>query len=103
MISQDIFDELVRSAAIELQPEERTELFRELNSQMEIIRQLDAIPLDDMLPPVVHGNPYPPHVRCDLRQDEWIPFDNAAGILAQAPVSKDRCFVSPDVPHQRIG
>ena len=103
LIEKSLFAELVQTAAIDLLPNEAETLCEELNGQMEIIRQLDAIPLDDMLPPVVHGNPYPLHVRCDLRQDEWIPFDNAAGILAQAPISKDGCFVSPDVPHQRIG
>ena len=103
VITKEAFSALARTAAIELSEEEAEQLRAEMNRQMGIIRQLETIPLDEELAPVIHGNPYPAEIRCELRADEVIPFHNAAEIPTQAPRSKDGYFVSPDVPHQRIG
>ena len=103
VITKADFAALTRTAAINLSDEEAEQLRMEMNRQMGIIRQLESIPLEEGLAPVIHGNPYPEEIRCELRVDEIHPFDNAARILTQAPRSKDGYFVSPDVPHQRIG
>lgn len=103
VIGNDMFFELVQTAAIDLQPDEAEALRNELNRQMVIIRQLESIPLDENIFPVIHGNPYPSEIRCGLRADEWIPFDQPESIVFQAPLSRDGYIISPDVPHQRIG
>ena len=103
VIGCELFDELARTGGITLSPEEAEDLREEMNRQMQIIRQLEAIPLDDRICPVIHGNPFPAEVRCGLREDEWIPFPDPRAIPGQAPVSRDGYFVSPDVPHQKIG
>jgi len=103
VIGKKVFDELARTGGISLTPEESEDLRSEMNRQMNIIRQLEAIPLDDRLSPVVRGNPYPLNVRCGLRKDEWAPFADPSDIVNQAPVSRDGFIVSPDVPHQKIG
>lgn len=103
VINADLFAELVQSAAIGLQPDEAETLRMELNREMDIIRQLESIPLDENVSPVIHGNPYPVNIRCGLRQDEWIPFSDPQSIVSRAPFSQDGFIVSPDVPHQRIG
>ena len=103
LIEEPLFAELVQTAALDLSPDEAESLRTELNQQMDIIRQLELIPLDENLSPVIHGNPYPSEIRCELRKDEWVPFEHPEDIIAQAPVFQDGCIVSPDVPHQRIG
>lgn len=103
VISREIFDELVLTGRIWLNTEEAETIRAEMNRQMKVIRQLEAIPLDESLAPVIHGNPYPASVRCGLREDEPHPFENAAAIIAQAPRSKDGYIISPDVQHQKIG
>ena len=101
-VSRTLFQELAKWGALNIPPEEGETLRAELNEQLKMIEQLDAIPLDGELPPVVHGNPYPPEVRCELREDEWIPFSASGEILAQAPLSRDRYIVSPDVVHIKL-
>ena len=103
IIEKSLFAELVQTAAIDLLPNEEDVLREELNRQMEIIRQLVVIPMDENISPVIHGNPYPAEIRCELRQDEWLPFTDPQSISSQTPFSKDNFIVSPDVPHQRIG
>lgn len=103
IINQSVFDELIMTAAIELTPCEREYLRSELDKKMAVIRQLDAIPLDRSTSPVIHGNPYPAEIRCGLREDVWVPFENSAELIQQAPSSTENYIISPDVPHQRIG
>lgn len=103
VIDKKIFEDLVRTGEIGMTQEEAEDIRQEMNRQMNVIRQLESIPLDESLSPVIHGNPYPPEIRCGLREDLLVPFENAAEIIAQAPLQRDGCIVSPDVEHQRIG
>ena len=103
VINKDIFNELVTTGRIGLDPEEAELLRLEMNRQMDVIRQLEAIPLEDSLNPVIHGNPYPKSIRCELREDIVKPFENAAAIIDSAPLSCDGYIVSPDVEHRKIG
>ena len=102
LISKEIFEELAQTGRIGYSPEEAEMLRREMNRQMDVIRQLESIPLDEELPPVIHGNPYAPEIRCELRDDAWKPFDDPERIISQAPVHRDGYIVSPDVIHQKI-
>lgn len=103
MIDKAVFIELVRTGRIGLYPEEAESLRLEMNRQMDVIRQLEAIPLEETVDPVIRGNPYPKTIRCELREDVIRPFDNAPAIISAAPLSHDRYIVSPDISHYRIG
>ena len=102
IISREVFEELAQTGQITFSQEEAENLRSEMNRQMDIIRQLEAIPLEDNIDPVVHGNPYPASIRCPLRTDDWIPFSCPDEIIAQVPRSRDRYIVSPDVFHQKL-
>ena len=103
MIDKEIFNELVRTGRIGMDPEEAESLRFEMNRQMDVIRQLEAIPLDKEVQPVIHGNPYPKAIRCELREDIVKPFANSNAIIDEAPLSRDGYIISPDVAHQKIG
>ena len=102
LIDDTLFQNLLQTAALKLSAEEAAILKKELNEQVKIIRQLDSIPLPEEIEPVIHGNPYPPEIRCELREDIYIPFENASEIIAQTPLIQDGYIVSLDVPHRRI-
>ncbi len=103
IINSELFNKLAKTAGLLLTDHEADLLRKEMNRQMDVIRQLEAIPLHGELKPVVHGNPYPEKIRCNLRADEWKPYENAAGIVREAPKSRDGYVISPDIPHQKIG
>ena len=102
MIDKDLFDELAQTGALKLDPEESETLRTELNKEFALIRQLETVPLGESICPVVHGKQFPAHIRCELREDEWIPFADAAGIIAQAPLSRDGFIVSPEIVHLKL-
>ena len=103
VISKEIFTELVRTGRIGLAPDEAESLRFGMNRQMDVICQLEAIPLGETVNPVIHGNPYPKAIRCELREDIVKPFENASAIVGAAPLSCDGYIVSPDVTHRKIG
>lgn len=103
VIDKETFNELVRTGRIGLDPEEAESLRLQMNRQMDIIRQLEAIPLEETVRPVIHGNPYPKAIRCELREDIVRPFDDVSAIINAVPLSRDGYIISPDVNHQKIG
>lgn len=102
MLDLSLLDELAETGRLKLSPEERVSFLAELDEQLDVIRQLDVIPLEKTIRPVIHGNPYPPEIRCELREDEWIPFESPEKIIAQAPLSRDGCIVSPDNTSEKL-
>lgn len=102
IIDDNLFQNLLQTAALNLSTEEAALLRAELNEQVKIIRQLDSIPLPEEIDPVIHGNSNPPEFRCRLREDICVPYDNSSEITAQVPQVQDGYIVSPDVPHRRI-
>jgi len=98
-ISPAIFDHLVELAALELAPDEAEYLRRELNNQLEAIRELEAIDVDGEIPITSHGVPYTPEISPPPRLDEARPCAEADEILAQAPETDSRYIVVPDIPH----
>jgi aspartyl/glutamyl-tRNA(Asn/Gln) amidotransferase C subunit len=101
-IDRETFKHLVSLAALELGPDESEYLRRELNNQLATIRILEAIPLEGDIPASLHGVPYPQEISQTPREDEWHPFENTAGILAQAPETEDGYIVVPDIPHTTL-
>lgn len=102
-ITAQLFDHLVRLAALDLSPEEAEYLRRELNNQLKAIHELEAIPLSPETEITSHGVPYTPETRPAVRTDEWIPYSDPDEILAQAPETEHRYIVVPDIPHEELG
>jgi len=101
-ISPDLFECLVKLAALELTIEEAEYLRRQLNNQLKAIHELEAIPLDLETPITSHGINYSPSISPTLRSDEWQAYLNPELILAQAPETEGGYFVIPDIPHQEL-
>ena len=101
-ITPELFNHLVRLAALELSPEEAEYLRRELNNQLKSIHELEAIPLDPSTEITSHGVPYSPQITPVTRSDEWIPHPDPEEILAQAPEVEDGYIVVPDIPHTEL-
>ena len=102
-ITPELFDHLAELAALDLQPDEKEYLRRQLNGQLKAIQELERIPLPDGVPPAAHGVPYPPENRPPLRPDDArVDPRLAERILAQAPQSDEGYFVVPDIPHEAL-
>ena len=97
-----VFEHLVELAALELEPEQAEYLRRQLNNQLKAIHELEAIPLDDDVPPASHGVPFPAETSPALRQDTWLPYPKPEEILAQAPEIEDSYIVVPETPHTQL-
>ena len=102
LITPELFDHLVQLAALELAPEEADYLREQLNSQLKAIHELEAIPLENIGEIRLHGIPYPPQIRPEIRSDIWQPDNNSESILDQAPQSEDRHIVVPEIPHEDL-
>ena len=102
-ITLEIFNHLVELAALELEPEEAEYILQQLNNQLKAINELAAIPLDDSILPAAHGVPYTLQNSPAPRADEWLPYDDPAGILSQAPETEDGYILVPDIPHTTLG
>jgi len=98
-ITPEVFNHLVDLAALALNQQESEYLRRELNHQLSAIHALEAISLDENIPPALHGVPYPAAQRQSLRSDDWRPSDKAADITAQVPQLEEGYIVVPDIPH----
>lgn len=98
-ISPELFDHLVKLAALELDAEEAKYLLSELNKQLKSIDELEAIPIKEDEPITSHGVPYSDVIRAPIREDEWVSCPNPEEILAQAPDTNDDYIVVPDIPH----
>ncbi len=101
-ITPEIFQHLVSLAALELDDEESDYLRRELNQQLQAIRDLELIELPTDLPITSHGVPYSADTRPELRHDHAEPSDKADAILEQAPEVEERFIVVPDIPHTEL-
>lgn len=101
-ITPELFNHLVRLAALELSPEEAEYLRKELNNQLKSIHELEAIPMDPDTAITSHGVPYSPQITPATRSDEWIPHPNPEEILDQAPEVEDGYIVVPDIPHTEL-
>lgn len=101
-ITPEIFDHLVKLAALELTAEEAEYLRQQLNLQLKSIRELEAIPLDADTPIAAHGVPYPPEIRQPPRADIWQPYPAVEALLSQAPEVEEGYLVVPEIPHEEL-
>lgn len=101
-ITKEIFQHLVDLAALDLEPDEAEYLRGQLNNQLRAIHELAAIPLPADTPPAARGVPYTPENSQPLREDVWLPSQDAAAILSQTPQTEDGFIVVPDIPHTTL-
>jgi len=101
-INKETFQHLVELAALEMN-EERAEYLRgELNKQLKSIQEMEAIPFDEDMQISSHGVAYTPQISPPIRDDELHSYQNAAGILGQAPQVDDDYIIVPDIPHKTL-
>jgi aspartyl/glutamyl-tRNA(Asn/Gln) amidotransferase C subunit len=101
-ITPEIFQHLVQLAALQLSPDEAEYVRRQLNNQLKVVRELEAIPLDSGVSVTSHGVPYTDQTSPAPREDTWLPYADVADILSQAPEVADRYIVVPDIPHTTL-
>jgi aspartyl-tRNA(Asn)/glutamyl-tRNA(Gln) amidotransferase subunit C len=101
-ITAEIFEHLVQLASFDLTAEEADYLRRQLNGQLQAIRELEAIELEPDVPITSHGVPYAPGTSPAIREDTAQPGEAADDILAQAPETEGRYVVVPDIPHTEL-
>lgn len=101
-ITPDVFEKLVKLAALELEPEEAEYLRGQLNNQLRTVHELVDIPLSADVPLASHGVPYPVEISSALRKDSWMPFAQPEEILEGAPQTEENYFVVPEIPHTRL-
>ena len=101
-IDRETFDHLVGLAALELDQQQADYLLRELNNQLKAIRELAAIPLDESVPASLHGVDFSSAESPALREDIWLPHQDPAEIIAQAPNTREGYIVVPDIPHTTL-
>jgi aspartyl-tRNA(Asn)/glutamyl-tRNA(Gln) amidotransferase subunit C len=101
-ITGDIFNHLVDLAALEMDEAEAEYLRRELNNQLDAIRELEAIEVDPTTPITSHGVPYTDARSSALREDEILPCKEADEIVQQAPEVQDRFIIVPDIPAEEL-
>ncbi len=98
-ITPELFAHLVELAALELNDSEAAYLRAQLNKQLDIIHQLEAIDLPEATPITSHGVPYTADISAPPREDSAETSPEAERILAQAPQSEDGYYQVPDIPH----
>jgi aspartyl/glutamyl-tRNA(Asn/Gln) amidotransferase C subunit len=101
-IDRETFEHLIDLAALALDAEEAEYLRRELNNQLDAIRELEAIALDPETPVTSHGVPYTRDISPAVREDAWVACPNPDEILAQAPEVEEGYIVVPDIPHEEL-
>ena len=98
-ITPELFDHLVRLAALELDATEAEYLRGQLNNQLKAIHELALIPVDPGTPIAAHGVPYTPANSQSMRSDDWKACPDPESILGQAPEIDERYFIVPEIPH----
>ena len=101
-ITPEIFDHLVRLAALELDSSESEYLRKELNNQLRSVQELADIELDPSIASASHGIPFTPSITQGLRSDEWIPNPRPEYILSQAPEVENGYINVPEILHEEL-
>jgi len=101
-ISREVFDHLVNLAALALTEEETNYLLEQMNRQLGVIEEIEAIPIPTDLPLTTHGVEYGGDGKAALREDAWVACQNADEVLAQAPQVEHGYIVVPDIPTQEL-
>ena len=98
-ITKELFDHLVRLAALELDAQEAEYLRGQLNNQLKAIHELESTPVAPNTPIAAHGVPYTADNSQSARPDLWQPDPDPQKILDQAPEIDERYIIVPEIPH----
>jgi aspartyl/glutamyl-tRNA(Asn/Gln) amidotransferase C subunit len=101
-ITPEIFQHMVKLAALELSETEAEYLRRQLNNQLRAIQELQAIPLAGEQEITSHGVKYDTDNTPPIREDAWLACPNPDEIIAQAPETIDGYILVPDIRHQEL-
>ena len=101
-ITKELFDHLVRLAALELDTQESEYLRGQLNNQLKAIHELELTPVDSGTPIAAHGVPYTAANSQPPRRDQWLPDPDPQRILDQAPEVDERYIIVPEIPHTAL-
>lgn len=101
-ITPEIFQKLVKLAALEVSQEEGEYLRQELNNQMVSIEVLESIPIDAETEPADHGVPYQEFNSPLPREDHARQDPHREDILGQAPELEDGYIVVPDISQEEL-
>ena len=100
-IDEVLFRRLVELAALELTDEESLYLRAQLNQQLAVIHEMDAIPVEGEVPISAHGVPYTVENSASLRLDNYSPKP-ALDLSRIAPQIRDSYIIVPETPHTKI-
>lgn len=98
-ITPEVFAHLVDLAALELEPTQSEYLRLQLNHQLKVIQELEAIPLETGIEVTAHGVPYTAAISPAPREDVIKPYPQPGEIIKQAPATDEGYIVVPEIPH----
>lgn len=101
-IDIQLFNHLVGLAALELTPEEAVYLRAQMNQQLQVIQELETIPLTEDLPILTHGVSYTNDISDPLRVDGLEENKPHLDPKKFAPEVVDNFFIVPEIPHQKL-
>jgi aspartyl-tRNA(Asn)/glutamyl-tRNA(Gln) amidotransferase subunit C len=101
-ITPELFNHLVKLAALELAADEAEYLRGQLNNQLKAIHELELIPVESGTPIAAHGVPYTASNSQAVRPDLWQPYPDPLEILEQAPETDERYIIVPEIPHTEL-
>ena len=100
-IDEVLFRRLVELAALELTDEEGLYLRTQLNQQLAVIHEMDAIPVEGDVPVSAHGVPYTSENSAPIRSDILSPKP-ALDLSNIAPQFRDGYIIVPETPHTNL-
>ena len=100
-IDEGLFRRLVELAALQLTNEEAVYLRAQLNQQLNVIHEMDAIPVGSDVESSAHGVPYTDSNSAPLRADVLTqkPHLDLGNI---APQFRDGYIIVPETPHTKL-
>ena len=100
-IDEVLFAHLVQLAALELDPKEALYLRQQLNQQLNVIHEMDAIEVAEDVEASAHGVPYGPNNSAPLRDDD-LQIRPKLDLNQIAPQFRDDYIIVPETPHTKL-
>ncbi|HWS22836.1 MAG TPA: hypothetical protein VN226_00170 [Anaerolineales bacterium] len=101
-INRQVFDHLVSLAALKLTPQEAEYLRDQMNQQLQVIHEMEQIPIEEDLEISSHGVALTPSNSAGLREDEIDPHKSRLSLEKIAPDVKNNFIIVPEIPHHKI-
>lgn len=101
-IDEKLFQHLVELAALELTDEEAQYLRKQLNQQLQVVHEMDSIPIGQDVPTSAHGIEYTSANSAPIRADVIEPSKKKLDLASIAPQFDDDFIIVPEIPHTKI-